>query len=185
MMIRALIVATLVSTAMACTWQLFPTAMPSEAERDKAQHAVDEFTNLVQLTPYFEQAVAYAVFPGAFRASTGFGVGYGRGWVLRDGEIVGRTTMFHLSVGANFGARWYRQILFFKTEDALRRWQRGTFEFGGEAGAAVGIWGAAVSPSFNTEVALFTKLRSGLLVEANVGANRYEYAPIQATLEAH
>jgi len=184
LIIRPLIVAALVSTLMACTWQLIPTDIPSKLERDKAQRAVDEFADLAQLTPFFEDAIAYAVFPGAFRATTGFGVGYGSGWLFRDGEIVGRTAMFQLSIGVNLGAQWYRQILFFKTEDALRRWQRGTFEFVGEAGAAAGTWGTSTSPSFNTEIALFTELRSGLLVEASVGTHRYEYAPIEATVEA-
>ena len=177
---RPLIVATLVLTFHACTWPLIPTNVPTEQERDKAQRTVAEFIEIEQLTPYFEAAIAYAVYPSAFRASTGFGGGYGRGWLFREGAIVGRTTMLQLSVGANFGAQWYRQILFFKTEDALRRWQRGTFEFAGEAAAAAGTWGAAASPSFNTEVALFTELRAGLLVEASVGTHRYEYAPIDA-----
>ncbi len=176
---RPLIVVTLVLTLQACTWPLIPTNVPTEKERDKAQRTVAEFADLDQLTPYFEEAVAYAVYPSAFRASTGFGGGYGRGWLFREGSIVGRTTMLQISVGANLGAQWYRQILFFRTEDALRRWQRGTFEFAGEAGAAVGTWGAAASPSFNTEVALFTELRAGLLVEASVGTHRYEYAPIK------
>ncbi len=180
MTLRLLIIAMLVSTLMACTWPFIPTDIPSQQERDKAQQTVAEFSELAQLAPFFADAVAYAVYPGAFRASTGFGGGYGSGWLFRDGEIVGRTTMFQISVGANVGAQWYRQILFFKTEDALRRWQRGTFAFAGEAGAAAGTWGAAASPSFNTEVALFTELRGGLLVELSVATHRYEYAPIEA-----
>lgn len=178
-MIRPLVLATLVSTLLACSWRLVPTNIPSEQERDKAHRAVAEFTDREQLAPYFEEAIAYAVYPGAFRATTGFGGGYGSGWLFRNGEIVGRTTMIQLSVGVNLGAEWYRQILFFKTEDALKRWQRGTFELAGEVGAAAGTWGASASPSFSTKIALFTKLRSGLLVEASVGTHRYEYAPIE------
>ena len=177
---RPLIVTTLVLTLHACTWPLIPTNIPSEEERDKAQRTVAEFTDLEALTPFFEEAIAYAVYPSAFRASTGFGGGYGSGWLFRKGEIVGRTTMFQISVGVNVGVQWYRQILFFKTEDALRRWQRGTFAFAGEAGAAAGTWGAAASPSFRPEVALFIESRGGLLVELSVATHRYEYAPIEA-----
>lgn len=180
MTLRLLILATLVSTLMACTWPFIPTDIPSQQERDKAQQTVAEFSELTQLAPFFADAVAYAVYPRAFRASTGFGAGYGSGWLFRDGEIVGRTTMYQISVGANIGAQLYRQILFFKTEDALRRWQRGTFAFAGEDGVAVGTWGAAASPSFNTEVALFTELRGGLLMELSVATHRYDYAPIEA-----
>ncbi len=178
-MIRLLILATLVSTLLACSWRLVPTNIPSEQERIKAHRAVAEFADLEQLTPFFEEAIAYAVYPGAFRVTTGFGGGYGSGWLLRNGEIVGRTKLFQLTLGVNLGAEWYRQILFFKTEDALKQWKRGTFVLAGEAGAAAGTWGASASPSFSTEIALFTKLRGGLLVEASVGTHRYEYAPIK------
>ena len=178
-MIRLLILATLLSTLLACSWQRVPTNIPSFQERDKAHRTVAEFTDLEQLKPYFEEAIAYAVYPGAFRVTTGFGGGYGSGWLFRNAEIVGRTKMFQLTVGVNLGVEWYRQILFFKTEDALKRWQRGTFVLAGEAGAAAGAWGASASPSFGTEIALFTKLRGGLLVEASVGTHRYEYAPIE------
>ncbi len=180
MTLRLLVIATLVSNLTACTWPFIPTDIPSQQERDKAQQTVAEFSELAQLAPFFAEAVAYAVYSDAFRASTGFGAAYGSGWLFRDGAIVGRTTMYQISVGVNVGAQWYRQILFFQTEDALRRWQRGTFAFAGEAGAAAGTWGAAASPSFGPEVALFTELRGGLLVELSVATHRYEYAPIEA-----
>ena len=178
-MIRCLILVALLSTLPACSWWAVPTNNPSEQERDKANQAVAEFADAKQLAPFFEEAIAYAVYPDAFRATTGFGGGYGSGWLFQNGEIVGRTKMYQLSVGVNFGAQWYRQILFFKNQDALKRWQRGTFALTGEANAAAGTWGASATPSFNSEVALFTELRGGLLVEASVGTHRYEYAPIE------
>ena len=159
-----------------CSWPLMPNEIPSASEVAKAQAVVADFADLEYLTPFFDEAVAYAVYPGALRASAGIGAGYGTGWLLVDGEIVGRTSLYQLSLGASLGGQWYRQILFFRTEDALRRWQRGTFEFAGDAGLAVGTWDAP--PSFNTEVALLIELRGGLLVEASVGAHRYDYVPI-------
>ncbi len=45
-------------------------------------------------------------------------------------------------------------------------------------GLAAGTWDAGAPPSSNTEVALFIELRVGLLVEASVGAHRYDYMPI-------
>ena len=56
---RPLIVVTLLLTLQSCTWPLIPTNVPTERERDKAQRTVAEFADLEQLTPYFEEAVAY------------------------------------------------------------------------------------------------------------------------------
>lgn len=178
-MIRSLILAALMSTLLACSWRDVPTNVPSEQERNNANRAVAEFTDHEQLAPFFKEAIAYAVYPGAFRATAGIGGGYASGWLFQNGEIIGRTKIYQLSVGVNLGAQWYRQILFFKTQNALKRWQRGTFALTGEANAAAGTWGASATPSFSTEIALFTELRGGLLVEASVGTHRYDYASIE------
>jgi lipid-binding SYLF domain-containing protein len=155
-----------------------PSSVPESTERAKAQAAVDEFRSEPQLKSYFDDAIAYAVFPSAIRAASGFGGAYGAGWLYRQDDLLGRALMFQISAGPQLGVSWYRQILFFKSEDALRRFENSTFEFAGEAEVAVGPLGGAASPSYSPEVALFTQLRSGLIVEASVGAHRYEYRPI-------
>ena len=60
----------------------------------------------------------------------------------------------------------------------LEAFSSGLLEFAGQANAAVVTAGMAATPSFNSEVALFTELKGGLLIEASVGAHRYGFAPI-------
>ena len=50
-MIRLLILATVLSTLLACSWQRVPTNIPSVQERDKAHRTVAKFTDIEQLTP--------------------------------------------------------------------------------------------------------------------------------------
>ena len=62
--------------ASGCVWQ--PIAYDASA-RASVETALAEFRKEEALSPFFEQAVAYAVFPGSFRAGTGFGGAYGGG----------------------------------------------------------------------------------------------------------
>ena len=86
--------------------------------------------------------------------------------------------MFEVFAGANFGAQAYRSILFFRTDKSLRKFKKGRFEFTGQANAAAVTLGVGLTPSFNQEVAMFTQLRGGLLLEASVGTQRYDFFPL-------
>lgn len=161
--------------ASGCVWQ--PIAYDASA-RASVETALAEFRKEEALSPFFEQAVAYAVFPGSFRAGTGFGGAYGGGWLLEGDDAVGRVTMFEFFAGADFGAQLYRSILFFKTEQALRNFRKGTFEFTGQANAAHVVGGYSAAPSYHPEVAMFVQVRGGLLLEASIGTQRYDYFPL-------
>ena len=165
-------------SAVGCSWPPIPAGQLSASEQANAEKAKVAFQDQQKLAQYFDEAVAYAVFPNTIRAGTGFGGGFGGGWLYRDDQVVGRTAMLQLSAGANFGIQWYRQILFFKTEAALEKFKRGSFEFLSQANVAAGAWGAAATPSYHPEVALFTQLQAGLLLEGSVGTHRYEYKPL-------
>ena len=159
----------------ACAWQ--PTTY-SEKSEEAVNHALAEFREETLLEPFFEDAVAYVVFPTSVRAGTGFGGAYGTGWLLEEGKVTGGATMFEFFAGANIGAQAYRSILFFRSEQSLRRFKRGRFEFTGQANVAVAVVGVGMTPSFNKEIAMFTQLRGGLLLEASVGTQRYDYFPL-------
>lgn len=161
-----------VSITLACTWK--PVTYDQDV-RESVESALSEFRSQEVLTPFFDQAVGYVVFPASFRAGGGFGGAYGSGWLLESGEVTGRVTLFELFVGANLGAQAYRSILFFKSEKVLEEFKSGRFEFTGQANATVATLGVGATPSFNREVAMFTRIRGGLLLEASVGTQRYDF----------
>ncbi len=179
-----LLVCLCISGLNSCAFKPVPENKVSAKSVESAREAAAAFAADERLQPFFDEAIAYAVYPMAFRAGTGFGGAYGSGWLFRTGSNnavelpEGKTVMWQLFAGPNLGFQFDRQILFFKTEDALKRFQKGTFEFAGQANAAAIVWGAAATPSFNSEVALFTQIHGGLLLEASVGAHRYDFAPI-------
>lgn len=154
---------------------------PVVYDEERAQ-AVDDalaaFRAREELTPFFEQALAYAVFPANWRAGTGFGGAFGTGWLLEGGEVTGRALMVEAFVGANLGLQGDRKILFFRSESALDQFKRGRFEFTGQANASVATVGKAVTPGYNPDVAMFVEVRGGLMLEASVGTQRYDYFPL-------
>jgi lipid-binding SYLF domain-containing protein len=152
----------------------------SAGELAAANAALEQFAADERLTPFFAEAEVIAVYPAGIRAGLGIGGGLGQGVVFQDGRPIGRTGMYQLSIGANVGGQVYRQILFFKSEAAFGRLMSDVMEFAGQANLAVAMAGGAATPSFNSEVALFTQLRSGLLVEGSVGAHSYTFRRLPA-----
>ncbi|AQA17636.1 hypothetical protein BST95_04680 [Halioglobus japonicus] len=155
--------------------------MVYDEERAAAtEAAITAFQSREELTRFFDEAVAYAVFPGNWRAGSGFGGAFGNGWLFEGGELTGRALMVEAFVGPNLGVQSDRKILFFRTADVLNEFKRGRFEFTGQANAAAATWGRAVTPGYNPDVAMFVEVRGGLLLEASVGTQRYDYFPLSS-----
>ncbi len=171
MAIRAITLAALLLLA-ACSSS--PVVYDSE-RKTAAEAATTAFAQDERLAPFFEQAVAYAVFPSPIRGGIGFGGAYGIGWLFEGEAVTGKVRVIQGTVGAQWGGQVYRQILFFRDFQALELFKRGTWEFAGQTNATAAVVGVAGTPSFNEEVALFTQVKGGLLLEASIGAHRYDF----------
>ena len=163
-----------------CTSCVWKPITYDESTRESVAGAEAAFRAQDALEPFFSDAVAYAVFPTSVRAGTGFGGAYGIGWLVESGEVSGKVMLLEAFVGANLGAEVYRSILFFRTTQSLLKFKRGGFEFTGQAHGAVATMGAAITPSFNQNVAMFVQVKGGLLLEASIGTQRYDYFPLAA-----
>ncbi len=153
----------------------------NENDYRSALTAIQQLKNNPKLEAYFTSSVAYAVIPTATRGGFGFGAAFGNGWIFQGAQLepIAKTHMLELHYGPHIGLQFYRQIMFFKTLKSLEQFQRGTLEFTGQANLALITLGGAATPSFNNEVALFTQLRSGLLIEASVGGQHFRNRAIE------
>ena len=163
MVFRSLLLASLAVLLTACVWQ--PVEYTAQRE-ETVNEAVAAFQQEEKLQRFFDEAIAYAVFPLAVRAGSGFGGAYGSGWLIENGEPAGQVRMFEFIAGPHVGGQGYRQILFFKDAASLALFKRSRFEFVGQANAALVATGASATPSYSRKVALFTQVRGGLLLEA-------------------
>ncbi len=162
----------------ACTMQ---PVVYDEERQAQAEAAIAAFRQHEELQPFFDEALAYAIFPGNWRAGSGFGAAFGTGWLVEEGEVTGRAMMVEAFVGANVGVQADRKILFFRSEWALDQFKRGRFEFTGQANGSVGTAGKAITPGYHPDVAMFVEVRGGLMLEASVGTQRYDYFPLSPT----
>ena len=175
---RIIVIATLTACLSGCLLKPIDADDLAAEKVGRAEAALEAFRTNPKLADFFDKAAVIAVYPNALRAGGGFGGAWARGLVFQDDVPIAHGRMLQFSAGANVGGQWYRQILFFKTVEAWEAFSRAPLEFAGQANAAVVTAGLAATPSFNSEVALFTELKGGLLIEASVGAHRYGFAPI-------
>jgi lipid-binding SYLF domain-containing protein len=147
---------------------------------------------------FFSEAYGYAVLPVVGKGGIGIGGAYGKGRVFRGSAYVGDTALFQLSIGFQLGGQAYSQIIFFQDENAFNRFTSGSFEFGAEASAVAltlgvqakaGTTGASASGNesssgdasmaggWSSGMAVFTLAKGGLMYEASIGGQKFNYQP--------
>lgn len=130
------------------------------------------------LQEWIDHAHGYAVFPSIGKAGFGVGGSYGTGIVFERGEPIGRARSTQGTVGLQIGVQNFSQVIFFQDDAALRTFQRGNFEFSAQATAVAATSGAAATTSYERGVAVFIMARGGLMAEATVGGQKFEYEPL-------
>lgn len=167
----------LIESTMADTWR----ADSSDEIQVSVQETVEAFLQeRPELDEYLEQARGYAVFPKVLKIGAMWGGAWGRGLVIEDDRLVGRCSQLLGSLGAQLGAQSYRQIILFRTEEALEAFKTGRVEFEGRASAVAVKKGAATDPAYLPDVAIFSSTNGGLMLEVAAAGVKYGYKPITA-----
>lgn len=168
-----------------------------EKEKDRlaVQAAFLEFADVVSLRPYFQNAYGCAIFPTIGKGAFIVGASHGKGWVFEQKQLVGTSKMTQVSVGFQGGGQTYTQILFFEDEAAFRHFTSGNYEFSAQASAAViteganaaastaggstaGIGNAQSKGDYTGGVAVFSKIKGGLMGEVAIGGQKFSYEPL-------
>jgi lipid-binding SYLF domain-containing protein len=134
----------------------------------KADPAIDSF---------FQNAAGYVVFPGIGKGGLGVGAAHGTGVLFENGTPLGKVTMNQVSVGLQAGGQHFSEIVFYETPKALAEVKAGKAELAGSLSAVALTSGAAKNARFNHGVAVFTATIGGLMFEASVGGQKFDYAP--------
>jgi lipid-binding SYLF domain-containing protein len=124
---------------------------------------------------FFDEAVAYAVFPDVGKGGIGIGGAHGKGVVIVDDKVIGDTELSQLTIGFQLGAQVYAEFIFFKDDAALGNFQRGNYELGAQASAVAATAGASANADYDGGVAIFTQAGGGLMYEATVGGQKFKY----------
>ncbi len=154
----------------------------SESFEQRIQReAVDARTAFRQKDPtiidYFQNSYGYAMFPKVTKGAAGIGAAHGDGAVYEQGKLVGYADVTQVNIGFQLGGQSFSQVIFFQDERALTKFKRGTLEFSANASAVAVESGVAASNDYSDGVAVFSMIRGGLMYEASIGGQNFDYRP--------
>jgi len=127
------------------------------------------------LKKWFEEAHGYAVFPSVGKGGIGVGGAYGEGEVYEKGALTGYSSLSQATIGFQLGGQAYSEAIFFKDKPALDRFRSGQFELSAQASAVAATAGASADADYSGGVAIFTMAQGGLMYEATVGGQKFDY----------
>ncbi|MHC4341265.1 MAG: lipid-binding SYLF domain-containing protein [Planctomycetota bacterium] len=127
------------------------------------------------LKKWFDESHGYAIFPTVGKGGVGVGGAYGEGEVYEKGELTGYSSLSQATIGFQLGGQAYSEVIFFKDKPALDRFRSGQFELSAQASAVAATAGASADADYSGGVAIFTMAQGGLMYEAAVGGQKFDY----------
>ena len=169
----------------------------SSAWADEYSDTINVFKKAGESGKMMNSAYGYAVFPSIGKGGIGVGGAYGKGRVYEKGKYIGDTSMTQVTIGLQLGGQAYSEMILFENEAALKNFTSGNFEFGADAsvvaitaaagakantsgssaGASAGKNDAATAGAYRKGMATFTVAKGGLMYEASVGGQKFNYKP--------
>ena len=165
--------ATLVASMLA-----LPAAAQSDGDLEEVREVVATMTEGdAGMAEWFSSSHAYAVFPDVGKVGFGIGATRGDGIAYVGGAPVGKTRLTAVSVGLQLGAQKFVEVVFFRDQTAWNDFTRENFEFGAQVSAVAFRTGVSADLAYNGGVAVVTMAKGGLMYEASVGGQKFEYEP--------
>ena len=172
--------------------------LSSPAHADKFTDTINVFKKSEAVQPFFKNAYGYAVFPTIGKAGIVIGGSYGTGQVYQGGKVTGEVSLVKGSIGWQWGGQAFSQMIFFKDKRAYDEFTSGNFEFdatasavaitagaqasagteGASAGASAGpATGKQAKTSYHKGMVVFTHAKGGLMYEAAIGGQKFNFKP--------
>ncbi len=129
------------------------------------------------LANLFKTAYGYVIFPNIGKGALVVGGAGGKGTVYEGGKAIGWAKMTQVTVGAQAGGQAYREVIFFETEEALKRFKEDKLEFSAQMSAVAVKAGASANAKYTDGVLVFTEEIGGLMLEASIGGQKLTYKP--------
>jgi len=126
----------------------------------------------------FNSSYGYAIFPNVGKAAIVVGGAGADGLVYEKEKKIGTAKMVQISVGAQVGGQTYREVIFFENKDALDRFKENNVEFSGQLSAVAVTSGASANAKYREGVQVFTQEKSGLMLEASIGGQKFTFKPL-------
>ena len=99
--------------------------------------------------------------------------------MYEKGKYIGESKLYQLTYGLQLGGQAYAELIFFGEKDALERFIKEKAEFSAQVSAIAATAGASADAAYSNGVAIFTMAIGGLMYEASVGGQTFEFTPAE------
>ncbi|WP_073247299.1 lipid-binding SYLF domain-containing protein [Flavobacterium flevense] len=131
------------------------------------------------LKKFFKDASGYAIFPNVGKGGFVIGGASGNGVVYENGTAIGMTSLKKVNIGLQAGGQALIEVIFFQNDAALAKFKQGNYEFSAEMSAVAADKGQAENANYKDGVVVFALPKAGLMVDASVGGQKFEYHPFK------
>jgi lipid-binding SYLF domain-containing protein len=156
-----------------------------ETTQERHQLTSDAKSSLSDLTAQdpglndlLKNSYGYAIFPSVGKGAAGIGASYGRGEVWANGKLVGYADMTQATIGASLGGQTYAELIVFRTDVALQRFESAQFTFSANASAVAVKAGAAAAARWDDDIVVFQDVKGGLMADASIGGQKFNFIPM-------
>ena len=173
---------------------LVGTSANAAATAEECQATFAKFKNLGNVPQLLAQTYGYAVLPTIGKGGVGIGGAGGTGCVFAGGEHTGNISMGQVTIGFQLGGQAYSQLILFQNADTYKEFTTGEFEFGADATAVALTYGAQAgattkgasasagdtkgAAAWKRGMAVYTIAKGGLMYEASIGGQKFNYKPL-------
>lgn len=170
--------AVIVMTASGCA-TVPDSGLEREHLRERAEQALERFreSDPSLENSFFRSSAGWAVFPSVGKGGAGYGGAFGRGVVYAEGRPVGYCSLTQASIGFQFGGQVYKELIFFEDSAALAEFRAGDLAFSAQVSAVAATADAGKAANYRNGVAVFLLDSKGLMYEASVGGQKFEFVP--------
>jgi lipid-binding SYLF domain-containing protein len=159
-----------------------PTFAASKEEREKGElteqvkETIKQFEKMDEgIMEFFKTSAGYAVFPKVAKGGFGLGAAHGTGQLFEKGKSIGETKLTQVTIGLQVGGQVYGEVIFFETAETVKNFKEGNFEFSAQVSAVAAAEGASQNAKYKLGVLVFTLAKGGLMFEASVGGQKFDY----------
>ncbi len=171
-------------------------ALAKPVQADKFTDTIEVYKKSESVQPFFKSAYGYAVFPTVGKGGMVIGGAYGKGQVYRGGKVTGETSLIKATIGFQLGGQAFSEMIFFEDKRAYDDFTSGNFEFdasasavaitagaqakagteGSTASASAGpATGKQAGSSYRKGLAIFVHIKGGLMYEAAIGGQKFNF----------
>ena len=156
-----------------------PKSAEAKADlHDDATAALNKFKRAdSDLEALLNKSQGYAIFPTIGKGGVLVGGAYGKGELFEKNQMIGYCDVTQASIGLQLGGQKFSELIVFDSKAALDNFKSGNFAFSAQASAVAATAGASKAAKFEGGVAVFTLGEAGLMYEASVGGQKFDYRP--------